>query len=416
MVNLMPHQTEAIETTEGLDRVAYYYDMGLGKTYIGSEKLKLYDNDVNLIICQKSKIKDWVNHFKENYNYHVYDLSNKKQFDHFFASDEKRVGIINYDIVWRRKDILKLSDYTLMLDESSCIKNEKAKRTKFILKLNAKNIILLSGTPTGGKYEELYSQITLLGWNISRRRFWDNYIKFKLVDFTGTGIKQPLVYGYKNVENLINNLYNYGCRFKKTDEVLTLPEQRFITIDCKKTKPYDKFMKDSIIDIEEKTLAGDTTLTKLLYARQLCSQYNEDKIQRFKDILESTDNRVIVFYNFTEEYNRLKKVCKNRPQSVVNGQYKDLSNYENESNSITFIQYQSGAMGLNLQKSNTIIYFSLPLSSELFEQSKKRIHRIGQEKRCIYYVMMSKDTVENDIYERLKLRKDYTDRLFGGGE
>ena len=39
----------------------------------------------------------------------------------------------------------------------------------------------------------------------------------------------------------------------------------------------------------------------------------------------------------------------------------------------------AGAVGLNLQKSNKIIYFSLPLSSELFEQSKKRTHRIGQK-------------------------------------
>lgn len=55
-----------------------------------------------------------------------------------------------------------------MLDESSMIKNEKSNRSKFILGLNAENVILLSGTPTGGKYEELWSQLHLLGWNISK--------------------------------------------------------------------------------------------------------------------------------------------------------------------------------------------------------------------------------------------------------
>ena len=62
--------------------------------------------------------------------------------------------------------------------------------------------------------------------------------------------------------------------------------------------------------------------------------------------------------------------------------------YECVENSVTFIQYQAGAMGGNFQKANKIIYYTLPLgkgSCDLWEQSKKRIHRIGQDKSCFYY-------------------------------
>ena len=69
-------------------------------------------------------------------------------------------------------------------------------------------------------------------------------------------------------------------------------------------------------------------------------------------------------------------------------------------------------MGLNLQKADTIIYFSLPLSSELFEQSKKRIHRINQTRKCTYYIFMCENSVEQKIYSTLQERKDYTDKLF----
>ena len=89
---------------------------------------------------------------------------------------------------------------------------------------------------------------------------------------------------------------------------------------------------------------------------------------------------------------------------------KDLFAYENCDNSITFIQYQAGAMGLNLQKSNKIVYFTPTLSSELFEQSKKRIHRIGQDRPCFYYQF--KCGVEYKIYDTLSMRKDYTEYLF----
>lgn len=60
------------------------------------------------------------------------------------------------------KGIIKFRDFTLMLDESSMITNPTAKRTKFVHALEPENVILLSGTPTGGKYEKLWSQLKLL--------------------------------------------------------------------------------------------------------------------------------------------------------------------------------------------------------------------------------------------------------------
>ena len=69
-------------------------------------------------------------------------------------------------------------------------------------------------------------------------------------------------------------------------------------------------------------------------------------------------------------------------------------------------------MGLNLQKANKIIYFTLPERSELFEQSKKRIHRIGQNRPGFYYIMMCRNSIEESIYNALKMRKDFTDELF----
>ena len=192
--------------------------------------------------------------------------------------------------------------------------------------------------------------------------------------------------------------------------MLNLPEQNFITTNIPPSKPYNRFMKSGIVTIEGIELVGDTTLTKLLYARQLCGMYNADKIKAFKDLVDSTEDRLIVFYNFNGELEVLKEVLEDKPISVVNGQERDLTAYENSEDSVTLIQYQAGAMGLNLQKANKIIYFTPPLSSELFEQSKKRIHRIGQSKPCFYYQLTS--GIENRIYDTLEMRKDFTDFLF----
>lgn len=419
-MELFKHQQEALEQTKDLNRVAYYLDMGLGKTFVGAEKMKKLGKKVNLIVCQKSKIQDWIGHFWNEYSIAAYDLTNKKDFSDFmFYSNRSEggfmVGVINYELAWRRKQLLQLQDFTLMLDESSLIQNQGAKQSKFILQLHPDNVILLSGTPTAGKYENLWSQIHLLGWNISEDVYNRQYVNWTKIDMGGfihkiVDKENP----YKNVDRLKSKLRQYGAVFMKTEEVFDLPEQNFIDVKVEASKEYKKFMKNSFIEFDDVELVGDTSLTKLLYARQLCSIYSESKLNAFKDLLNSTHDRLIVFYNFNAELEALKGVCEasERPYSLVNGSVKDLSAYEEKIDSVTFIQYQAGAMGLNLQKANKIIYYSLPLRSELFEQSKKRIHRIGQNQPCFYYSLICKGTVEEKIQRTLKERKDYSDELF----
>lgn len=412
-MKLYDFQQEVLEQSNGMKRVAYYYDMGLGKTFIGADKMNRLDSTVNLVVCQKSKVKDWIEHFKKNYeqNYFYYDLTNKRDYEHFFLEGFNCVGFINYDLLFRRPELAGLKNFTLLLDESSLIQNETSKRSRFILnKLKPENVILLSGTPTGGKYEKLWSQLRLLGWDISKTAYWNRYIDYYINDRMGFPLK--VVRGYKNVDELKDRMREYGCFFKKTDEVHNLPEQIFSVVKCSLTTEYNTFVKNGVVTVNGIEFVGDTTLSQLLRERQLCGIHNKNKVKAFMDIVDSTDDRLIVFYNFNEELRVLCGAVGNRPVSIVNGEMKTLDMYEREEDSITFIQYQAGAMGLNLQKANKIVYFTPPLSSELYEQSKKRIHRIGQDKPCFYYKLSVEGSIEEKIYATLALRRDYTEQLF----
>lgn len=444
-LNFMSHQDNVLQVTETFNRCAYYLDMGLGKTFVGAEKVWRLNNAVNLVICQKSKIDDWVEHFKTYYSdFRVFNLTQKSEALTFrnlvdtrsIYPTEQIVGVINYETAFRRSYIAHMTGFTLMLDESSLICNENAKRSKFILKLFPESVVLLSGTPTAGKYERLWSQVQLLGWKIKKKTFWNSYVETQWIE-KGDGFKQEVITGYKNVEHLKKKLAQYGAIFMKTEEVLNLPEQIEQKIMFKTTKEYKFFIKNSYLcldtlnmvqfqddsdfygtDVTPRVeLIGDNSLTKMLYARQLCGQYHKEKLQGLRDLVESTEDRLIVFYNFTEELNQMQKHLKelNRPFSVLNGSTKDLTAYEQCSDSITFIQYQAGAMGGNFQKANKMIYYTLPLgkgSCDLWEQSKKRIHRIGQNQPCFYYYLLVKGSIEEKNLESLKVGKDYTDELF----
>lgn len=377
---------------------------GPGKTFIGSQKLWELNTPYNLVVCQKSQIIDWYRHFKNHYDYQVivYDKPSK--------IPPESVVIINYDKLWRRPELSKLRDFTLLLDESSLIQNEKSKRTKFILGLRPDNVILLSGTPTGGKYERLWSQMRLLGWNISKSQFMKQYVEFKPNEFWG-GVT---ILGYRNVDELKLKMKEYGAVFMKTEEVFDLPEQNYIPMECKTTSYYEKFAKNRIVTIDGERLVGDTSATHRMYLRQLAGIRNKHKLDRVEELLESTEDRLLIFYNFNVEYDELLKLVKKhkKPVSVIRGGTVDKTAYETESNSVTLIQYQAGSKGHNLQLANKIIYFSPPDSVENWMQSLKRVHRIGQERPVFYYQMITSGSIDEKIYRALRNGVDYTDELF----
>ena len=85
--------------------------MGLGKTFVGSEKMKELGEDLNIIVCQKSKIDDWYEHIKTFYpNYNVIKYDKPQEIK------PNTVIIINYDKLWRREELARLTNFTLVLD------------------------------------------------------------------------------------------------------------------------------------------------------------------------------------------------------------------------------------------------------------------------------------------------------------
>lgn len=420
-MRLYEHQKQALIDSEGRNRVAFFHDMGLGKTYTGAEKMMQLGAKVNLVICQKSKIEDWMQHFISNYKLTVYDLSEPKELELFMEAatdclDWKLVGVVNYELAWRRPELSKLRNFTLMLDESSLIQNRKAKQTKFILKLQPENVILLSGTPTSGKYENLWTQMHLLGWDISERLYQQQYVNWDKLRVAGGQIVNVVNKNdpYKNVERLKRKMREHGAQFLKTEDIVSLPEQTFIDIRVLPENEYRIFMQDSIVRIGENELIGDTNLTKRLRARELCSSYSLEKANAFRDLLDSTNDRLIVFYNFKRELEMMGTclIGSNRHLSWVNGEDKNLSAYEEYDDSVTLVQYQAGSKGLNLQKANKIVYYSPTVKCDDWMQSQKRIHRIGQNRPCFYYKLICKGTIEEDIYSALERGVDYTDELF----
>lgn len=414
-MTLYQHQKDVLQQTEQYNKVAYYLDMGLGKTYCGSYKATSFNKPI-LIICPKSLIPQWIEHFNDVHSeWGTYDLTKKKRLEEFMGAERiNKVGIINYESAWRKPELLKLRGFTLMLDESQAIANNTSKQTKGVLKLKFDNLILLSGTPcSNARYDKLYTQLKMLGLHMNKRSYEDRYCNF--FEMKKSGIKFRVLSKtnpYKRVDELKQVMKDLGCVFMKTDEVLDLPEQRFINVWIQPSKYYKTFIKDGYVDCGDTEYISSSPATDMLYARQLCN--SKEKLEMVKTLLEGTEDRVIIFYNFNCELELLQQLVQKlkRPISYVNGSVKNLNCYNNNSDSVTLVQYQSGSSGVNLQKASKMIYYSPPIKSDFFEQSKKRIHRIGQDNKCCYWKLITNNSIELNIYNTLAKKQDYTEELF----
>lgn len=413
-LTLMEHQKRALDAVSEYRRCAFYHSMGLGKTFTGSEKLMSFNTKRNLIVCQLSKVGDWCEHMTKYYDIKVFDLTKNKNIDAFAKCHERCVGVINYDRIWRRPKITTMQGLSVIFDESSMLKHERAKRTLAVLRMQFDGVVLLSGTPIGGKYEQLIAQCRLLGWKVPKSVFFDRFVITREMPLQRFNFPIQLIVGYKNIDKLKAKLHDIGCHFLRTEDVIDLPEQVMQTIEVPNTKAYNTFMAKFIVDVGDKEMIGETPLSRLIHARELCGSYNEHKLKVVEDLLESTEDRVVIFYSFQRDYDKLKQLCEKlgKPVSTVNGKERDLSAYTVHPNAVVLCQHQAAAKGLNLQNANRLIVFDPTTQGEDHMQMLKRIHRIGQTRTCFYYFLCVKSSVEQEIYRALERKEDYTLDLF----
>ena len=66
---------------------------------------------------------------------------------------------------------------------------------------------------------------------------------------------------------------------------------------------------------------------------------------------------------------------------------------------------------MNLQRSAIIVFYEPCLSSLQLEQSRGRIYRIGQERRCEYIHLSTEGTVEAKTWQSVRNGVDVNDRM-----
>lgn len=438
MIKLYRHQEIALSYLRSSNYFALFMEQGTGKTIPSLfrilDLLKSGEIETALVVAPKSALGAWER-----------DLEHFDELDQELLKDA--ITLINYDKVWRGGD--KSPYYKkygcIILDEAHLIKNRTSQRSKFLLKIAcmADYRYILTGTPIGnGQLENIWALYCFLDPYLNRgyvhsRIFGGPYRIFENRYCILNMYHKPSSYIHvKELQEIINE---YSYRVKKVD-CLDLPEKlpdEVIKVDLLEKKLYKKLASESAL--LEYDILADNPLSRLVKLRQLSSGYlnvrkpNEDgnyiddlielkceKLSILQELLEGyeDDKKIVIFAEF--KYS-IRKICgllakMDIKYVTLDGDQKDKTIWrqfqKDKTIHVIVCQYQTASAGIDLFSSDTIIYYEPTLRSNILEQSRDRIHRSGQVNKCSYIHLITRGTVEVDIYRALTGYSDFSEKLF----
>lgn len=327
-------------------------------------------------------------------------------------------------------------DCFVILDESSKVKDQGAHRTKAIAKAFQKcqANLAMTGTMNANTPLDVYGQFYFLTPNFWKSQGYRNWHLFKsqfavLQDCYGpNGVTFKKIVGYRRLEELRSIINPFIVTVDK-EKVLDLPPKVWETVKVRlsreEKKAYDDMKRDMMTMLSGgQIIAADQALSLYNKFRMIAGGWIETttpivadpaKLATLVDLLEDSGEQVLIFANFTHEISQIQLACSKvgRRSAVYDGsvptsQRSEIVRAFNAGEIDTIVaQPLAGAYGLNLQsRCNTIIYYSLPNSPEVFLQSQDRIHRMGQAKTCYYTVLEAEGTIDKAIFEALEKKQD----------
>ena len=441
MIKLYRHQEIALSYLRSNNFFALFMEQGTGKTIPSLcrllDLLKSGKIETALVVAPKSALGAWER-----------DIELFNDLDREILRNA--ITLINYDKVWRGGD---KSPYNrkygaIVLDEAHLIKNRTSQRSKFILKIATVSDYryILTGTPiSNGKLENIWSLYCFLDSYLERGRVYSGIFKRYLEEHASGEYKGS--YGefekrycilnmyhkpasYINVKELQTIINEHSYRVKKVD-CLDLPDKlpdEIIQVDLLEKSLYKRLVTESAL-LEYEILA-ENPLSRIIKLRQLASGHIKtdngvietkcEKIEILKELLEGyeDDKKLVIFAEFKYSIGKISELLKKEKIKfvVLDGEQKDKTIWRkfqaDKSIRVIVCQYQTASAGIDLFASDTIIYYEPTLRSDILEQSRDRIHRTGQKNKCSYIHLLTKGTIEVDIYRTLAGYSDFSEKLF----
>jgi SNF2 family DNA or RNA helicase len=414
-------------------------DMGLGKTVQALAAILLRAGQgPTLVVAPLSVTSNWLEEaarFAPTLNVLVFGPGDRKQvLDNLQPFD---LLVVSYGLLPLEGELLASVPWqTVVLDEAQAIKNMHTKRSRAAMELRAECRIITTGTPVENHLGELWTLFNFLNPGLlgSFKKFNE---KFAL----------PIERDQdKEARQRLRKLIRpFILRRLKSDVLQELPAKTEITLEVEMSQEEQLLYEAqrqkamAIINDHQGEAAGPQhlrILAEIMKLRRLCcnpslllpeAKVASSKLRVFIDTLgELLENKhkALVFSQFVDHLGIVRDYL---DKEKISYQYLDgstpikqrrerITEFQNGNGDVFLISLKAGGAGLNLTAADYVIHMDPWWNPAVEDQASDRAHRIGQERPVTVYRLVMKDSIEQQIVNLHKQKRDLADSLLEGAD
>ena len=386
-----------------------------------------------LIVAPLSILGVWQGEFQKfadyDYNLVVLEGTTARKVDtiRHMNGFALQVLVVNYESAWRLEaELAKWKPDMIVCDEGHKIKTHNIAASKALHRLGAKAKyrLLLTGTVITNKPVDVFSQYKFADPSVYGQSFY--LFRNRFFDMTGYGNHTPVM--KKSMEpEFTEGLHSIAFRATKA-ECLDLPDTTDIVqrveLEPATMRTYRQLVKDSYAELAGDTVTVTNVLTRLLRLSQLTGgflggddstateQVSSAKLDALSDIIESAEQdgkKLVVIARFIPEIRAIGKLLtkKGIQYAQISGEIKNrdaqVAAFQNDPSVAVFIgQIATAGLGITLTAASTMVFYSMDYSMSNYEQTRARIHRVGQRQPCTYIHLIAKGTVDEKVLQALR--------------
>lgn len=383
MIDLYPHQQKAL--TELRNGCILWGGVGIGKSRVAAAYYMTHEVSKNVFVITTAKKRDsldWEGEFAE--------------FGVGKCVDGTVAGKLVVDS-WNNIDKYKNTCGAFFIFDEQRLVGAGAWTKSFLKIVRSNNWILLSATP-GDTWLDYIPCFVANGFYENRTQFkrehviYNSYAKFPKVDrYLGVGklvrLRNQILVEMPYIRRTTREVQYIDCEF-----------------DC---ELYEKTIKKRWNPWTQKPMKDAAEMLRVM---RCITNSDQTRLDNVRTLLE-THQKLIVFYNFDYELERLRQLNDTAFVGEWNGhKHDDLPTGDRW---VYLVQYVAGAEGWNCVSTNAMIFYSLTYSYKNFEQAMGRIDRLNTASLLLhYYVFVSKASIDVAILKALKSKKNFNENAF----
>lgn len=461
------HQLEAFMLSRDREAYGLFMEMGTGKSKVAVDTAAyLYDGgkiDGFLVFGNKGSYRNWVTehvpiHMPKHVRYFMtyWDPGAKgdllASYDELYSRDTAlKIFVMNIEALsYARgmeaaRNFARTFNLLIVIDESTVIKNQSAKRTKNAVQLGqyARYKRIMTGSPVTRSPMDLFTQCEFLGPDIlgfsNIFAFRNHFADLEQRKRYGQKKQYKVITGYKHLDELQAILKKISYRIRK-DECLDLPPKNYETYDVELTdqqrEVYRDLLKRSFAELESgELITAPIIITKLLRLHQVvCGtvrtddgtdvELEDNRLEAAMDVLAETDGKVIIWATYRRDVERLHKAIAAEYGDASVRTYYGATSADDRVEAIQSLSSDDemrfivgnprvGGYGTTMVAAHTMVYYSNSYDLEVRLQSEDRIHRIGQNHNCTYIDLVARGTVDEKIFKALRDKRNLAAEVLG---